>query len=185
MRKISRREAIHGSGGMFHIEPQLTTRKRRIQTLVSHQLSYLFHHEQKQMSYKLLSINSHTNSCLSTLLYLFHDGQSESKHLWYKLLFLNSPRHIFFIMCKVSGNNSHTNSCHSILTQTLVYQVSYKFFSLNCDTNSCRSTIIFVSSRAKMSWNNSHTNSSPSTLIQVRNNSCHARLWCESKHMMN
>ena len=86
-----------------------------------------------QLSHKLLSINSHTNSCLSTLLYLFHNEQIESKQLSYNIF------------------------------------VSTTLLS------------IFVSSRAR--W--VKTNSSPSTLIQVRNNSCHARLWCESKHMMN
>ena len=198
MRKISRREAMRGSGGMFHIEPQLTTRKRRTQTLVSHQLSYSFHHEQKQMSYKLLSINSHTNSCLSTLLYLFHNEKIESKQLSYNI-FVSTTLSSIFVSSRARWVD--TNSCLSILIQTLVYQLSYKHFSLNCDTNSCLSTLIqtffsqlwykllsinyhlcFITS--KMSWNNSHTNSSLSTLIQVRNNSCHARLWCESKHMM-
>ena len=133
---------MRSSGGMFHIEPQLTTRKRRIQTLVSHQLSYSFHHEQKQMSYKLLSINSHTNSCLSTLLYLFHDGQTESKQLSYKLLSLNSPKCIFIITSKVSRNNSHTNSCHSTLIQTLVTQFSHKLLSIKSHTNFFLSIVI-------------------------------------------
>ena len=146
MRKISRREAMRGSGGMFHIEPQLTTRKRRIQTLVSHQLSYLFHHEQKQMSYKLLSINSHTNSCLSTLLYLFHNEKIESKQLSYNI-FVSTTLSSIFVSSRARWVD--TNSCLSILIQTLVYQLSYKHFSLNCDTNSCLSTIIFVSSRAR------------------------------------
>ena len=153
---------MRGSGGMFHIEPQLTTRKRRIQTLVSHQLSSLFHREQKQISYKLLSINFHsksclstlTNSCLSTLLYLFHDEQSDWKQLSYKILSINS----------------YTNVCLSILIQTIVYQLSYKRLSLNSHTNSCLSTLIqtFVSQFSfKLLSINSHTNSCVSILIHA------------------
>ena len=102
---------------------QLTTRKRRIETLVSHQLSSLFHHEQKQMSYKLLSLNSHTNSCLSTL----------TQTLVYQLFY------ICFITSKLSRNNCHTTSLSLQLSQaylfhheqgeskqTLVHPLSYK-----------------------------------------------------------
>ena len=170
---------MRSSGGMFHIEPQLTTRKRRTQTLIFHQLSSLFHREQKQISYQQLSINFHTNSSLWTL----------TKTLVYQRFY------ICFMMSKVIGNNSHTSSCLSTLlsilvssraswvettlTQTLVYQLSYKRLSLSSHTNSCLSTLIQVRTLLSVVTSRVVHNSHVS-----RNNSCSAQLSCESKHMM-
>ena len=86
-----------------------------------------------QLSYKRLSLNSHTNSCLSiliqTLVYQFsytllcinsHEN-SCLYQLWHKLLSVNS--HLCFITSKVNRNNPHTNSCLFTLIQvrTLLY----------------------------------------------------------------
>ena len=155
---------------MFHIEPQLTTRNRCIQTLVSHQLLSLFHREQKQISYQQLSINFHTNSSLWTL----------TKTLVYQRFY------ICFMMSKVIGNNSHTSSCLSTLlsilvssraswvettlTQTLVYQLSYKRLSLSSHTNSCLSTLIqtlVYQLSYKLLCINSHTHSCLSIIMQT------------------
>ena len=92
-------------------------------------------------SYKLLSINFRTNSCLSTL------TQTLICQRFY----------ICFMTGKVCRNNSHTSSCLSILisvfvsslarwvettlTQTLVYQHLFNLLSLNSQSNSCLSTL--------------------------------------------
>ena len=172
MRKISRREAIRGSGRMFHIEPQMTARKRRIQTLVSHQLSSLFHGEQKQISCKLLSINFHTNACLSTLKLLsnqlwslFNSEQGELKQLSYKLLSLNSPKYICFITSKVSRNNSHTNYCLSTLIQTFVSKFSHKLLSINSHTNSSVSILIHTLAYQLPSYKNLSISTLTQTLV--------------------
>ena len=148
---------------------------------------------------------AHTNSYLSSTL-IFVSSRAKTNliqtvvyQLSNKVLSINASifvswraRWVETTLTQTRAINSHTNFYHSILMQTLVYQFPQKILSVN-------SHLCFITS--KVSRNNSYTHSYLATLIQVRtllsvattrvvhnscvsrNNSCHARLWCESKHI--
>ena len=158
------------------------------------------------MMSKVIGNNSHTSSCLSTLLSILVSSRAS----WVETTLTQTL--VYQLSYKRLSLNSHTNSCLSILIQTLVYQFSYTLLSINyhanalvyinSHTNSCLSTLICVSSRARWiettliqtlvyslsyKWELSYISRNNPRIVHnsrvSRNNSCHARLWFESKRI--
>ena len=118
-----------------------------------------------QFSYKLLSINSHTNSCLSTLLYCFVTSKVYHHEQSWATTDDTRETHTKLLM----SLNSHTNSCPAINSRLC-------FITNKVSRNNCQSL-----SYKLLSINSYRSENS----LVSRNNPCSAQLSCQSQQLMS